>query len=390
MQKLTLGLIVNIKFFVIAGLIGIFPLQSQAQVLDNILDFFEFTTNKKQVEVDSTRYENTMVLAPIVNYAPETSVGFGVGAKYLFKFKNSSPETRTSNMPVSAIYTLNNQYILWSGYTIFFNDEAWLLKGNIQYADFPQLFYGLGRDSRLEDEEIYSFNNLLIEPILLKRVIGKLFVGGGIRYSSFFNQEIEADGILNTDRPLGFDGSTSLGAELAISYDSRDNVLNANSGVLLEFTQGYYTSGFGGEFAFQLTRLDLRAYFLPFQNRRDVLAFQFKSFFSNGDVPLAELSLFGGDEIMRGYYEGRFRDNHLLAGQVEYRLPLFSRFGMVAFAGIGDVAGRVRDFKLENIRASIGVGLRFKIVPTENLNIRMDFGVTDEDQNFYLNIAEAF
>lgn len=50
-------------------------------------------------------------------------LGAGVGAKYLFKMRQSGPETRTSNMPISAIYTIENQFFLFSGFEIFSNQE---------------------------------------------------------------------------------------------------------------------------------------------------------------------------------------------------------------------------------------------------------------------------
>lgn len=91
--------------------------------LDKFVEYFTFYPNKDKVAKDSTLYLSKIITAPIVSYSPETSLGFGVGAKYLFKFKGSGDETRTSNMPVSMLYTLNNQFFIYSGFEIFYKSR---------------------------------------------------------------------------------------------------------------------------------------------------------------------------------------------------------------------------------------------------------------------------
>ncbi|XLS27843.1 BamA/TamA family outer membrane protein [Flavobacteriaceae bacterium M23B6Z8] len=333
-----------------------------------------------------------LVAAPVVSYSPETSLGFGIGAKYLFKFKGSGAETRTSNMPMTLQYTLNNQFFLFSGFEVFTNQEKWVIEGNLLFQNYPRLFYGIGRDTPKAAEEVYNYYQALVEPIFLKKLFLKyLFVGAGIRYNHIFKVDTAENGILETERPLGFDGSTSAGAEFAVLYDSRNNILNANRGWYFEFTHGFYGKALGGTHRFQLTRFDLRHYLKLFNRRKDVLAFQFIGRFSHGDVPFNELALLGGDEIMRGYREGRYVERNMMAGQVEYR-KMFknSRFGMVAFVGAGDVFSEIGEISLGNLRPNYGVGLRFMLDKSEDLNIRLDWGFGDASNNLYLNIAEAF
>ena len=46
----------------------------------------------------------------------------------------------------------------------------------------------------------------------------------------------------------------------------------------------------------------------------------------------------GGESLMRGYYLGRYRDRHLLATQVEYRILPFTfskRWGASIFLAMG-------------------------------------------------------
>jgi len=190
-----------------------------AQTIEKIKDFLTVHPNKSRVEKDSTLYLSKIITSPVITYSPETSLGIGVGAKYLFKFKGSGDETRTSNMPVSLRYTLKNQFIFYSGYEIFTNREDWVITGKLLFQNFPRFFYGVGRDTPIENEEEYSSYQFLFEPILLKKVfIDYLYVGGGLRYNNVYNVEVEEEGILGTEKISGYNGSVSMGMEFALLF----------------------------------------------------------------------------------------------------------------------------------------------------------------------------
>ena len=385
---------INAKF-ILKLLVIVFialPLTSQSQEFKKFKEIFTFYPNKKAAAEDSTLYKSKFITAPVISFSPETNFGFGVGAKYLFKFRGSGEETRTSNMPVSLRYTLNNQFILFSGFEIFTNQEKWVIEGNVRFQNYPRLYYGTGRDTPEENEELYDYYQFLLEPIFLKKVFTKyLFVGGGFRYNNIYKVKTEENGLLETNQPSGWDGSRSVGAELAVLYDSRNNILNAKNGWYFEFTHGFYGKVLGGTNEFQLTRFDLRHFFKINKKNDDVIGLQFIGHFSHNDVPFSELALFGSNEIMRGYREGRYVERNMLASQVEYRKHFKNtRWGFVVFAGAGDVFNNSNELKLNNIRPNAGVGLRFLLDKTENLNVRFDWGFGDSSNNVYLNIAEAF
>jgi outer membrane protein assembly factor BamA len=98
----------------------------------------------------------------------------------------------------------------------------------------------------------------------------------------------------------------------------------------------------------------------------------------------------GGDIILRGYARNRFRDRHFWGTQLEYRYPLWWRFGLVHFAGVGDVYNRPSDIGLPTLKYSIGSGIRFVVNPAERLNIRFDYGYGRQGGQFYLMVTEAF
>jgi hypothetical protein len=93
---------------------------------------------------------------------------------------------------------------------------------------------------------------------------------------------------------------------------------------------------------------------------------------------------------MRGLYEGRYRDKNVIAAQLEYRLPMWRRFGAVAFAGLGEVAPKIGNFELKSFKHTAGLGLRYQLVPAEKINLRMDFGWSKDSSGFYVALTEAF
>jgi outer membrane protein assembly factor BamA len=138
-----------------------------------------------------------------------------------------------------------------------------------------------------------------------------------------------------------------------------------------------------------LYTLELKQYLNFIENQ--VLACQMYGGFVAGTAPFQYRQRFGGEKLMRGYLEGRFLDNDYVLAQAEYRFPVWWRFGMVVFGGLGQVSSSPSALSLAEFKTSIGVGVRYAISPEEKLNIRVDFGFgQDGNSGFYLTAAEAF
>jgi len=381
----------NINIFSIVLIFLMLPIGIKAQNLENLIDFLTVYPNKKAVERDSTIYPTKLIFTPVVSYAPETNLSFGFGMKGLFKMKGSGSETRTSNIPLTTQYTIENKYLFYSGFAIFFPQERYMLTGNITVQSLPRLYYGVGQNTPYSNEEEFAYNQILIEPIFLKKVfMPYLFVGTGFRYNRISNLEAIQEGLLALSNKAGAHGSTSSGIQLAMIYDSRDNVLNASKGFYIALTHGFYIKKLGGTQNYELTRFDFRYYMQPLKKPSSILAFQIMAHLSHGDTPLLELGRLGGGDIMRGYFEGRYTDRHFLATQVEWRQKLNYRWGLVAFAGLGSVTPSINQIKIDNIHPSVGLGVRFLVDAEENLNLRLDLGIGQQKFKYYFKIAEAF
>ncbi len=149
-----------------------------------------------------------------------------------------------------------------------------------------------------------------------------------------------------------------------------------------------FNEAFGSEFDFSVNSLDAKRYFPS--RTEDVVALEFLGQSADGKVPFQRLPLLGGQNVMRGYYSGRFRDNTYAAFQTEYRLRLTKRLGAAAFLAFGGVADRVEELELDSFRLAGGVGVRLRLGGDAAVTARADVAFTEEGTAVYLTLGEAF
>ena len=99
----------------------------------------------------------------------------------------------------------------------------------------------------------------------------------------------------------------------------------------------------------------------------------------------------GGESRLRGIITNRYIDTKMIMTQMEYRRDLTKHFGFVLFTGTGKVAYSVDKLTLKELRYAGGVGLRFSILPEQNLRFRLDYGHgIDNQSGIYVGMQEVF
>jgi len=341
--------------------------------------------SKKDNDRQKTR---GLLWLPVIFYTPETGLALGVGGMYYFRPSGTRLTTRPSNIGVFLVYTLKKQFMVDIAPDLYLKNEKYRLEGNIGFSKFVDKFYGIGNETSFDDEENFTSRIARIRIHFLKRLHPKLKFG--FRYNFEHNKitEVEEDGKLKNKDILGSEGGTVSGLGLVMHWDTRDNVFSPSSGNYHQLSATLYRKTLGSDYDFTSYNLDLRRYVSLFSSH--VLAFQGCVNFISGDPPFQALSLIGGDETMRGYYLGRYRDKNMIAVQMEYRLPLWKRIGLVGFVGYGDVAAKISHFDLKSFRYSVGLGLRYMLSPKERLNLRLDVGFGEGTAGVYFTASEAF
>lgn len=343
-------------------------------------------TDKK--ETKDKKKKNRIIAAPVAFYSPETSVALGGAGSYVFRMAGKEKNTRPSTISPLVIYTFKKQFIAQLNTDLYFKDNKYRLTGEIKRMKYPNKFYGIGRDTLEENEE--AFTGQLTNFFLTFRVnMGRGFnIGLLYHFTDWEVVETETGGLLDSGLVTGVGKGVISGAGLVLSRDTRDNIYFPTKGVLHEFNARMYRKSLGGDYNFTEFSLDMRKYFTLFSTH--VFAVRGLVKRQNGTVPFMNLAKLGGPFVMRGYYEGRFRDTNLLVMEAEYRLPLFKKFGMVAFGGLGNVAPSFKDLGKGALKPSYGFGFRYLFDKKEKIWLRLDFGFGKGTSGFYFSIFEAF
>lgn len=343
------------------------------------------TRKEKQRKNDSKN--SGFIFIPALYYTPETKIAGGVSVIYYYRNSGSLNATRPSTIQPTFIYTQKNQIISSLSTDLYFKEETYRFTGNVTFKKFPDKFYGIGSGTPKSLEEDFTPRTFELLAQLQKKIRPGLSVGLLYEFSHIKITEIETNGLLAQGNILGAERARVSGVGLVVNFDTRDNIFYPTSGSYHQFTASFFGSALGGNFQFNRYSVDLRKYFPLAGN---VFAGQLYMNFLDGSPPFQILSQLGGEKIMRGYYQGRYRDKHILVLQTEYRMKIWRRFGLAGFVGLGDVADELNRFDLGNFNLSIGLGLRYLYSRAEGINVRIDIGFSGGTPGPYITINEAF
>jgi len=341
---------------------------------------------------DST-YKNFFLPSPSITYSPETDFVFGAFALYQFKFKKDQASTRASYLQMYGSKSLKDQLTLRLDHKMFVPGEKWFFEGEYLYQRSSEKYYGLGHDTDDDDELHVDFNTISLQEKFYREVIDKkLFVGLMMKYVHMFDlrfTDSENNPVIKDFVPGG-QGSRHFGLGLALLWDERNSLLTPTENHYIEMYSLRFFEELGNPKSYTSFRIDGRKYFNFNTGSRHVLAFQGIAHFTTGDVPFREMALIGGRYMMRGYTTGRYRDNHMLEAQTEYRFKVIGRFGMTTFVSVGNVMGDKRGWKWKDYKYAYGVGLRYNINKSDPANLRLDVGFGKDTQGVYITFGEAF
>ena len=362
-----------------------FGLRGNAQTKNREIGTFPQT-------VDSTSfiYKDKMLIFPLIALSTETNWVFGVANAYIFKTSKTDPTLRTSTIPSGFLYTLNQQILVAIGANIFLPKERYIIRFENSFSKFPDKFWGIGNDTPESAKESYTFTQFYINPQVSRKIKKNLFAGFGIDFQDVFNIQYDSTGNFSKDQVVGIYNRTSyhvLGYSLVFTHDSRNHAYTPNRSTFVRIKVSNFSKNIGSDYNFQGIDLDIRNYIgLP---ARNVLAVQVVGQFTFGDVPYRNLAVLGGNSMMRGYYAGRYRDKTFIGAQMEHRFPIKRRFSGVTFASAGQVADQISEFGFPRFKFAAGAGLRFSVLPKENLNLRFDVAYGN-NLNYYIVLSESF
>lgn len=325
---------------------------------------------------------------PILFYTPETGAGAGAGTWLITRENFRGMRGKPTNLWVSGVYTQQDQTILHVIPEVYFGHDAYRLNLWLRYEQYPSKFFGIGNDSLVGAAELYTPRTRRASLTFSRRLVEDFSLGLLSEYDDTEMLKVEPGGPLALGTVPGSNGALLMGLGLLARWDSREQQFHPNGGALYELSLLRYDAALGSEFSFSRGSLDLRHYGSLAAGH--ILAGRFLYLSVQGDAPFYKLPRLGGKQLLRGYFEGRYRDKLLLALQTEYRVVFGHRFGGVAFASYGDVAARPSDFTTREFKMAGGVGIRYALSEAERINFRFDIALTPESNGAYFSAGEAF
>lgn len=340
----------------------------------------------EEAETDSLRKKRSgFTVFPILFRSPETKWAGGTSVNYYYHHAADQSTSRPSTISPTLIYTQKKQIISTIGVDLW-EDDKYNVTGSGGYIKFPDTFYGIGTNTSVDMAEDYTQRIFFLGLGFQKQVRRDFYLGVNYQFGHGKMMEVERDGLLASGNISGSEGGVVSGAGVSVNLDTRNNLFYPTAGGIYGFSITFYRRVLGSDFDFIQYGLGLRKYVSLFSAH--VLAFQGVMAIRTGDPPFQVLSQLGG--ILRGYTSNRYIDKNLLAAQVEYRMPVWWRFGLVGFAGFGDVASKITDFEPARFKHSVGWGIRYLFSRDESINLRVDFGYGKDSSAFYINYFEAF
>ncbi len=330
-------------------------------------------------KADSTQHKKVKILpVPAFGYSPETSTYVGAVSLLTIDLYNDS-NTRTSNAKFEFNYTWRKQIIIETEWNYFFKKEAWFTKGRVHYSQFPDRYYGIGYRTQETEEHLYNSDRFIAELYILKGLNKQTFTGPSLKYIDYRNVDP-----YNSIKHPELTSTSSLGAGYTILKDSRDNILTPSKGIYCNIFLGYVFN----QQQYVESIFDLRKYY---SYKKVTFSGRFYNELNFSDPPFYDYALLGGDKYVRGYYYGRFRDNNLSTIQIEARSIFVWRIGAAIFGGLSNVYNSFESFNLSYSKYNAGAGIRFVIDRKENINLRLDYAVgEDNSSGFYISFGESF
>ncbi|CAN5320310.1 hypothetical protein BH09BAC3_BH09BAC3_12030 [soil metagenome] len=276
--------------------------------------------------------------------------------------------------------------------------NTWNFPAEFRINSATQYSYGLGTSSEQSDEFRLKFNNVKAYFSANRRISGHLYAGLGLNYDRYY--KVSESGA-PTD-PSAFDNwgigtgetSFSTGVTLNLLFDDRRNSINPDQGHYFSFIYRVNPEYLANDSRWNSVYVDYREYKSFDSHKRKIFALWAFYWGSFGDVPYFNLpgtELEFGQRSGRGFAQGRFRGNHMLYLEGEYRFDISDNglFGGVFFLN-GQSLSEPGSTQFKYIIPAAGFGARIKFNKESNTNLTLDFGFGKNSFQFYIGLGEFF
>ena len=330
------------------------------------------------------------VVAPLPISSPALGSGIVPVLGYIFPLSMKDKTSPPSVIGGAGLITNNGSSGFAIGGDLYLKHATYRLKAGFVHGNIDYNIYGTGVASNVKLPLQQTGEAFFAEFL---RVIGWKFYLGPRFFTGHSIITLNPTKVTSVPIPpdLGIHTTLrSLGARL-----TRDTTLNRfypTNGTFFTFTSDFVSQALGSKYSFQTYNATFNQYIRLTKNQ--VLAYNALFCGTSGAPPFYGNCIYGTNNELRGYVAGRYFTRYSLAAQLEYRLVLPKRFGLVAFGGLGGVipGGNqlLQRVQSDHFLPAGGAGLRFELSKVYHVNLRADFAQGVNDHTFSLGVGEAF
>jgi hypothetical protein len=363
------------------------------------------------------------LVLPNISSNPTNGFLLGVGGSFGW-YMGPKENTKVSSAPFTVAVTSKSQLITFVKHNIYTKGNTYFLQGDWKFYIYSQPTYGLGTNApdtinvpsniswmgEGTGSVIFpmKFNYIKFHEIFNRQIIGEFYGGIGYHLDSYYSIEDEYYHPPDTITPHssysdtnGFSRSAYnlSGLSLNFIYDTRDNQINPYKGIYANLNYRINPTFLGSSQNSSTLWLEFRTYVGLAKNKpRHLIGFwAFGDFLISGKLPYLTLPCLGEDQRARsgrGYTNGRYRGDHIVYGEVEYRFPIWpcsNIIGGVLFVNAVTTSNESRNVKLfEYIQPAVGFGIRIMVNKYFRTNINLDYAIGRNSSGFYFSGQETF
>lgn len=350
------------------------------------LILYSTTLSVAQLKKTDSSKAVSFAAIPLINYNRTTGFGGGLMLSAFYHMNKKDTVSPVSSSGFIGVYTSNKTYLAILYQQMYLKQDKWRVKagvglGNINFQYYQEVGY-IGTGGFIDFNTKMNFAYAEV-----KRKVYKRLYAGGFGCLSTANTVYDI-----TDPTTGQDivdkrSMNNIG--YIFSYDTRDNQLHPYKGFNFIWKHSFFEEWLGSGNNFGKIDLSFTQFLTLNDNTNKILVMRATASTSYGDVPFQGQNVVYGDDI-RGYTNGKYRDNQLYSTQAEYRWTFHKKWGAVGFLGVATVTDKITDLKNAPFLPGAGVGIRFKMIPEERVNVGIDVAAGKEDWGIYFRIGDTF
>jgi Omp85 superfamily domain len=334
------------------------------------------STGKKEKK----KKRGAIVIAPLPISSPAIGTGIVPVVGYIFPFSTKDKISPPSVIGGAGLVTDNGAqlYLKEDRYRI----TAGFARGNVDYN-----IYGFGPAAGAHLP--LNQTGQVFTGEFLRRIGWQFFIGPRLITGHSIVEVRPNDGSTVPIPPgTGLHTTlTSLG--LRVTRDTSKNRFYPTNGTFFTFTSDFFSGALGSKYTFQAYRTQFDKYW-SFGDKQ-VLASDSYFCATGGQPPFYGNCIYGTSAHLRGYIAGQYFTTSMMTTQMEYRLELPKRFGLVVFGGLGGVIpGSQQLYQSGKFLPAGGGGLRYELSKVYHVNLRADIAQGTTGHTFSLGVGEAF